>query len=69
MQIMTVKEVADFLRLKEATVCRLAAEGKLPGVKVGKSWRFDRAALEKLVSGLHFNVIDGADGGTQYVKN
>jgi len=69
MQIMTVKEVADFLRLKEATVCRLAAEGKLPGVKVGKSWRFDRAALEKLVSGLHFNVIDGAEGEARYVKN
>ena len=69
MQIMTVKEVADFLRLKEATVCRLAAEGKLPGVKVGKSWRFDRAALEKLVGGLHFNVIDGAEGETRYVKN
>jgi len=51
MEIMTVKEVADFLRLKEATVCRLASEGKLPGVKVGKSWRFDRAALERLVTG------------------
>ena len=63
MQIMTVKEVADFLRLKEATVCRLAAEGKLPGVKVGKSWRFDRAALEKLVSGPHFDVIDRARTG------
>lgn len=31
MEIMTVKEVADFLRLKEATVCRLASEaGRFP---------------------------------------
>jgi len=69
MQIMTVKEVADFLRLKEATVCRLASEGKLPGVKVGKSWRFDRAALERLVTGPQSDVIAGADGGTKNAKN
>jgi len=50
MRIVTVKEVADFLRLKEATVCRLASEGKLPGVKVGKSWRFDMEALERCVT-------------------
>lgn len=63
MEIMTVKEVADFLRLKEATVCRLASEGKLPGVKVGKSWRFDRAALERLVSGAQSDMIGAMDGG------
>ena len=65
MEIMTVKEVADFLRLKEATVCRLASEGKLPGVKVGKSWRFDRAALERLVAGVQTDFIGVTDGGTK----
>jgi len=65
MEIMTVKEVADFLRLKEATVCRLASEGKLPGVKVGKSWRFDKAALERLVAGIQTDLIDTPDGGTR----
>ncbi len=69
MQIMTVREVADFLRLKEATVCRLASEGKLPGVKVGKSWRFQKAALEKLVTGQHSDIIVGADGGTGNAGN
>jgi excisionase family DNA binding protein len=49
MQIMTVKEVSDFFRLKEPTVCRLASEGKLPGVKIGKSWRFNKATLERMV--------------------
>jgi excisionase family DNA binding protein len=69
MQIMTVKEVADFLRLKEATVCRLASEGKLPGVKVGKSWRFQKAALERLVTGPHADIISGVDGGTGNAGN
>ncbi len=56
-RIVTVKEVAEFLRLKEATICRLASEGKLPGIKVGKSWRFDMEALERWVTGTHTDAI------------
>jgi len=41
-EIMTLKEVADYLKLAEKTAYRLAAEGKLPGFKVGGSWRFKK---------------------------
>lgn len=41
-EILTLKEVADYLKLTEKTAYRLAAEGKLPGFKVGGSWRFKR---------------------------
>jgi excisionase family DNA binding protein len=51
-RIVTVKEVAAFLRLKEATVCSLAAEGKLPGFKLGKSWRFDMNEIESWIAGM-----------------
>ena len=54
-QIVTVKEVAAFLKLKEATVCTLAAEGKLPGFKLGKSWRFDMDEVEKWIAGMPRN--------------
>jgi excisionase family DNA binding protein len=64
MQIMTVKEVSDFLRLKEPTVCRLASEGKLPGVKIGKSWRFNKATLERMVTS-ESDMLDAAEGGTR----
>ena len=40
--ILTLKEVAEYLKLAEKTAYRLAAEGKLPGFKVGGSWRFKR---------------------------
>ena len=46
---MTLKEVADYLKLAEKTAYRLAAEGKLPGFKVGGSWRFKRIDLEKWI--------------------
>ncbi len=41
-KILTLKEVAEYLKLTEKTAYRLAAEGKLPGFKVGGSWRFKR---------------------------
>lgn len=39
-EILTLKEVASYLKVAEKTAYRLAAEGKLPGFKVGGSWRF-----------------------------
>jgi len=51
-RIMTVKDVAAILKLKEATVCTLASEGKLPGFKLGKSWRFDMDEVERWIAGM-----------------
>ncbi|PTP50624.1 methylation-associated defense system helix-turn-helix domain-containing protein MAD1 [Vibrio splendidus] len=45
-QILTLKELAEYLKLAEKTAYRLASEGKLPGFKVGGSWRFKREDLE-----------------------
>lgn len=48
-EIMTIQEVALYLKLNEKTTYRLASEGKLPGFKVGGSWRFKRVDLEKWI--------------------
>ena len=44
--IMTIREVAAYLKLTEKTAYRLSAEGKIPGFKVGGSWRFRRSEIE-----------------------
>jgi excisionase family DNA binding protein len=44
--ILTLKEVASYLKLAEKTAYRLAAEGKLLGFKVGGSWRFKKLDIE-----------------------
>lgn len=49
-QIMTLKEVASYLKLAEKTAYKLAAEGKLPGFKVGGSWRFKREDVENWIN-------------------
>lgn len=48
-EILTLKEVAEYLKLAEKTAYRLAAEGKLPGFKVGGSWRFKHEDLSKWI--------------------
>lgn len=46
---MTIKEVSEFLKLKEKTAYALAARGDIPGFKVGGSWRFRKSELEKWI--------------------
>lgn len=45
-EILTLKEVTEYLKLAEKTAYRLAQKGKLPGFKVGGSWRFKREDIE-----------------------
>lgn len=49
--VMTVKEVADYLRVNQRTVYRLAVERRLPGFKVGTNWRFKRSDIEGWIAG------------------
>jgi excisionase family DNA binding protein len=48
--IMTIKEVSDYLKLTEKTAYRLAAEGKIPGFKVGGAWRFKRGDIDAWIT-------------------
>ncbi len=49
--IVTAKELAGFLKLTKATIYKLASSGKLPGVKIGDSWRFDMDEVIRLFLG------------------
>jgi excisionase family DNA binding protein len=46
-EVMTVKELAQFLRLPVSSVYRLVRDGTIPGVKLGRHWRFYRKAVEQ----------------------
>jgi len=45
--IMTVRELAEFLHCHPSTIYRLLQQGKLPGFKVGSDWRFSREAIDR----------------------
>jgi excisionase family DNA binding protein len=44
-EVLNVEQAAAFLQIAEATVVEMAEAGKLPGRRLGKEWRFARAAL------------------------
>ena len=45
-KIMTLEEVAEYLRLKPQTIYTWAQEKKIPAAKLGKEWRFRRRILD-----------------------
>ncbi|MGO8989286.1 MAG: helix-turn-helix domain-containing protein [bacterium] len=47
---MTPHEAAEYLNLNVRTIYHLAKNGKLPGHKVGRRWRFKKDVLDKLLS-------------------
>ncbi len=44
--IMTIGEVAAFLKVTERTIYRLAGAKKIPAFKVGGSWRFSKTDID-----------------------
>ncbi len=44
--IMTIGEVADYLKVTERTIYRLAGAKQIPAFKVGGSWRFSKADID-----------------------
>jgi excisionase family DNA binding protein len=47
--IVTAKEVGQYLKLSESTIYKLASNGEIPGFKIGDSWRFDMEDILKLI--------------------
>lgn len=48
-EIMTTKELAEYLKLHEITVCKHAAEGIIPAKRIGRVWRFDKKAIDEWI--------------------
>lgn len=48
-QIMTLKEVAEYLKLRERTIYKWAQKGQIPASKLGSVWRFRKAEIDTWV--------------------
>jgi len=49
-QIMTSKDLANYLRLHQITICKLSKEGKIPSIRIGSRWRFDKEAIDAWIA-------------------
>ncbi len=48
-EILTTKEVAEYLNIHPLTVHRYAREGKIPAFKIGTDWRFHRKYIGRWI--------------------
>ena len=46
-ELMTLSEVADYLRVTQKTIYRLLEQGKIPATKVGRQWRFQKKSIDE----------------------
>jgi excisionase family DNA binding protein len=46
-EILTIEEVAAYLRLTPQTIYKWAQEKRIPAVKLGKEWRFRRSIIDR----------------------
>ena len=44
--IMTIEEVAKYLKMKPQTIYTWAQKGKIPAAKIGKEWRFRKDIID-----------------------
>lgn len=48
-EILTAKDVAEYLHIHPLTVHRYAREGRIPAFKIGTDWRFHKKYIEKWI--------------------
>lgn len=69
-EILTTKEVAEYLSIHPLTVLRYARQGKIPGFKIGTDWRFHKKYLEKWIKQkLIYSVRSKEDRRSALDKN
>lgn len=49
-EILTLDEVAVYLKAGKKTVYRLAQQGEIPAFKLGGTWRFRRSELDRWIA-------------------
>jgi excisionase family DNA binding protein len=45
-QVLTIDELAAYLKIPKSTLYKLVREGKIPSQKIGRHWRFRKGAID-----------------------
>jgi excisionase family DNA binding protein len=60
-RLLSVDEVADYLKIPKSTLYKMCSEREIPCAKIGKHWRFDKKVIDEWFVGKMQNP--GMDGG------
>jgi len=64
-EVMTIDELAVYLQVSKSSLYKLAQDGKVPGQKVGRHWRFHRATIESWLKGSGLGEMPNAREDTE----
>jgi excisionase family DNA binding protein len=73
--LMTIEEIAAYLRVGKKTIYRLLKRGKIPATKVGRQWRFNKASIDEWLrkkpagTGANILVVDDEEVVRSLFKN
>lgn len=52
--VLTIEELAVYLKISKSTLYKLVREGKIPSQKVGRHWRFHKKAIDQWLCNREF---------------
>ena len=64
-ELMTIEEVAEYLRMKPQTIYRWAQDKRIPAAKLGKEWRFRRRIIDAWLD----EQMIGDDSGFSHLRD
>jgi len=56
-EILTAKQLSEYLQMDEHTIYRLAKKGKIPAMKIGAEWRFKKNLIDKWIEEESLNTL------------
>jgi len=59
-EVMTIKEVADYLKMNERTIYKLVQSGKMPAAKIASQWRLKKDLINEWLE-YHMKHLDEED--------
>jgi len=63
-ELMTLEEVAEYLRVTKKTVYRLLEKRGIPSIRVGHQWRFDKSVIGNWLRSLKNGESRLSESGT-----
>ncbi|RKX81681.1 MAG: hypothetical protein DRP58_11560 [Spirochaetes bacterium] len=58
-EIMTVKQIAQYLQMDEHTIYRLARSGQIPAIKIAGQWRFKKDLIDRWIEETSLKKLSG----------
>jgi len=57
-EVMTIQELAVYLKIPKSTLYKLVREGRIPSQKIGRHWRFHKGAIDHWLEEIRANEPD-----------